>query len=114
MVPSVACKSPDNRLRSVVLPAPLGPTTACSLPRCRSMATLSAASNPPTRRDSPCVRNNASLIVGTDCHTALVTIGDAGKPARKKDHQRDDRRAEQQLPVRRQCRVDLLQGDEHE
>src|ERR1700693_1460189 len=109
MLPEEARRSPERRLIRVVFPAPLGPSTACSLPRWSSIATLLAAMRPPKRRESPCVRRTASLIVGVPDERALETATDACEPARKEYDEQNDRRPEQQLPVRRDRLVELLQ-----
>src|SRR6202795_4366737 len=114
MLPEEARRSPERRLISVVFPAPLGPSSACSLPRCSSMATLFAAMSPPKRRESPCVRRTASLIVGVSDERVLETATDACEPARKEYYEQNDRCSEQQLPVRRDRLVELLQRHESE
>src|SRR5450755_2481666 len=114
MLPDEARRSPERRLISVVFPAPLGPSSACSLPRCSSIATLFAAMRPPKRRESPCVRRTASLIVGVSDERALETDTDACEPARKEYDEQNDRYAEQQLPVRRDRLKELLQRHEGE
>src|SRR5512140_2502113 len=40
---------PESTLRSVVLPAPFGPITACTAPRAKPMSTASSALTPPNR-----------------------------------------------------------------
>src|SRR5205823_11159359 len=40
--------------------------------------------------------------------------GDAGEPSGQKDHERNDRRTEQELPMRGDRRIDLLQRDKRE
>src|SRR5689334_22829547 len=114
MLPRVAPSSPDSRLMSVVLPAPLGPSTACSLPFSSSIATSLTAINPPNRRQRPCVASIESLIVAAADQRALEARRYARKTAGQEDHQRDDRGAEQKLPMRSHRRVDLLQRDERE
>src|ERR1700680_2207766 len=109
MLPEVARRSPESRLISVVFPAPLGPSTACSFPRWSSIATLFAAMRPPKRRESPWVRRTPSLIVGVSDERALETAPDACEPARKEYYEQNDRCSEQQLPVRRDRLVELLQ-----
>src|SRR6202049_2809591 len=114
MLPEVARRSPESRVIIVVSPAPLGPSTACSCPRWSSMATLFAAMRPPKRRESPWVRRTASLIVGVSDERALETAPDACEPARKEYYEQNDRCSEQQLPVRRDRLVELLQRHESE
>src|ERR1700676_5482217 len=114
MLPEEARRSPERRLISVVFPAPLGPSSACSLPRCSSMATLFAAMSPPKRRESPCVLRTASLIVGASDERSLETATDACEAAWKEYYEQNDRCPEQQLPVRRDRLVELLQRHESE
>src|SRR5215472_9164362 len=114
MLPRDERRSPESRLISVVLPAPLGPSTAWSLPRWSSIATLATAIRPPKRRDRSVVARIASLILGLPDRRALETAPDAGEATRQEDHQRDDRRTQQQLPMRRDVGVDLLQRDKRE
>src|SRR5215831_10508573 len=112
MLPALACKSPDNRLISVVLPAPLGPSTACSSPRFNSSETLPTAISPPKRRDNPFVFSKASLIVGCLDGGPREACRDAREPARKEEYERDDGESQRQLPVRGQRRIKFLQRDE--
>src|SRR5512132_2425299 len=114
MLPLDVARSPESRLMSVVLPAPFGPTTACSFPRPSSTATPFTAARPPKRRVSPVVRRIASLIGRLADERAPEAPGDAGEAAGKEDDQQDDRRAEQQLPVRGERLEDLGQRDERE
>src|SRR5271169_5887356 len=114
MLPEEARRSPERRLISVVFPAPLGPRTACNLPRCRSIVTLLAAMRPPKRRESPCVRRTTSLIVGVSDERALETATDACEPARNEYYKQNDRCPEQQLPVRRERLVELPQRHKRE
>src|SRR6266851_1236351 len=114
MLPEEARRSPERRLISVVFPAPLGPSNACSFPRCSSIATLLAAMSPPKRRERPCVRRTASLIAGVSDELALENATDACEPTRKEHDEQNDRCPEQQLPVRRDRLVELLQRHEGE
>src|SRR6267154_2699005 len=50
MVPECGSSCPVSWLIRVVLPAPLGPMTACNSPRATSSETLSVATIPPNRR----------------------------------------------------------------
>src|SRR4051812_13862100 len=103
MCPAVAARSPESRLMSVVLPAPLGPSTACSMPRWSSIATLLVAIRPPNRFDNPRVESSASAMAAVPLapdQRAAKTGRDAREPARQEDHEHDDRAAEQQLPMR--------------
>ena len=53
MRPAVGLISPESMLTSVVLPAPLGPMTACSSPWRSEMETSRTATSPPKTRVSP-------------------------------------------------------------
>ena len=46
MRPALAAVMPEMRLNSVVLPAPLGPITACTAPVATCMSTASTATSP--------------------------------------------------------------------
>src|SRR5436190_1738190 len=104
MLPPDAASSPDSRLMSVVLPAPLGPSTACSMPFVSSIATSLTAVNPPNRRRRPCVTSIGSVIFVAADQRALEASGHTREPAGQENHQRNDCRAEQELPVRGQRR----------
>src|SRR5512137_596981 len=112
MLPLVAARSPDSRLMSVVLPAPFGPSTACSLPRSSAIATPLTAARPPNRRVNARVESIASAIVAAAEERAPESTRDAREAARQEDHQQDDRPAQQQLPVAGQRLEDLGQRDE--
>src|SRR5512140_1350851 len=114
MCPAVAGRSPDSRFMSVVLPAPLGPSTACSLPRSSLLATPLVAINPPKRLDRSLVSSRKSPIAVASDQGAAEPAGDAREAARQEHHQQDDRPAQQQLPMRGHRREELLQRDEHE
>ncbi len=47
MLPALGGKSPDKQIDKVVLPAPLGPMTACNSPTATSRDTSSTAASPP-------------------------------------------------------------------
>src|SRR5512137_73818 len=107
MLPLDAARSPDRRLSSVVLPAPFGPSTACSLPRSSASATPLTAASPPKRRVNPSVASRTSDIARIPDQHAPEPPGDAGEATRQEDHQQDDRPAQQQLPVSGQRLEDL-------
>src|ERR1051326_7878854 len=110
MAPELAGKSPDSRLMSVVLPAPFGPTTACNSPRLISMDTSATAINPLKRRDKPRVPRTTSLIVGCLGDWLAKLAADALDATGQENDQQNDREPERQLPMRRERRIDLLQG----
>src|ERR1700682_6058185 len=102
-VPAEALSSPDRRLTSVDLPAPLGPMMACMLWSPSSSVTPSTAVNPPKRRGRFVVAGMGSTIV--------VLLAKSGPPARrdrlwqsrqalwKKQHRDDDEAAHQERPM---------------
>ena len=55
MRPLVERKAPDNRLMSVVLPAPFGPMMPCTLLGAKRNVTSLTAMSPPKARDKPSV-----------------------------------------------------------
>ena len=61
-LPALGDKSPDSTLIKVVLPAPLGPMTACSAPTLTSRDTSSTAASPPKFLDSPRTWRIGSII----------------------------------------------------
>ena len=114
-LPLDAARSPDSRLMSVVLPAPFGPSTACSLPRSMPIATPLTAASPPKRRVSATRREDrAQASSAPPMSVRRNRAGDAREPARQEDHQQDDRAAQQQLPVAGERLEDLGQRHERE
>ena len=90
---AVAARSPDSRLMSVVLPAPFGPSTACSLPRSSSIATSLTAGEPAeAARQPPRGEHRRQSSCGLADQRAPEPARDAREPARQEDHQQDDRR----------------------
>src|SRR5690606_33609028 len=64
MVPALTGRSPDNRLRVVVLPAPLGPIIAKISPRSTSNDSSLTAAKPPKLRPIPrAVRRLSGIAV---------------------------------------------------
>src|ERR1700720_2565022 len=112
--PLDAMRSPDKRLMSVVFPAPFGPSTACNFPRSRAIATSFTAASPPNRCVSPRAERIVSLIVGPADQCPLEAFRDARQPTGKKNHQQDNRRTEQELPVVGECLENLRERDEGE
>src|SRR5512144_940568 len=112
MRPPDTARSPESRLISVVLPAPFGPSTACTLPRSSASTTSRTAASPPKRRDNASVRNTTSFIAGTADQRPAEASRDAGEPAGQQQHEQDDRRAEKKLPAHRHRLEHFLQRDE--
>src|SRR5690606_25605025 len=73
-VPADGLSCPVSRLKSVVLPAPLGPMTLRISPRARSNDTVSTASSPAKFRDTPETERNGSFI----CFAAPARDGCTG------------------------------------
>src|SRR5689334_12617728 len=84
------------------------------VPRSTPMATSLTAASPPKRRDRPRVARIGSGTRRLADQQTAEAAADAREAAREKDHEQDDRAAEEQLPMRRERGEDLLQGDEHE
>src|SRR5581483_10508609 len=60
--PALGARSPESRLMSVVLPAPLGPITAWISPSSSSSESWSTAARPPKRFESASTRSSGSAI----------------------------------------------------
>src|SRR5258706_16163357 len=75
IVPLLAGRSPEIKLISVVLPAPLGPMTAWSWPRLTSKETASTAASPPKCFDKLRTDKIKSLI----CHCCVFVTAAAQK-----------------------------------
>lgn len=63
-LPAVGLRNPVSRLNRVVLPAPLGPTRACTLPSATSRSTPSTARNPRNSLVSPRARRTGTVRAG--------------------------------------------------
>src|SRR4029450_11475881 len=83
--------SPTSWPISVVLPAPLGPITACSSPRSISSRIASEAMTPPKRLGSPSIRSSAS--------GARAPVEEAVHAAAREQHDQEKQRAEHDLPI---------------
>src|SRR5258706_16101901 len=62
MLPALGLSSPERRLISVVLPAPLGPITACTSPGASARSTWLTAARPPKKRQRPVATRSGSAI----------------------------------------------------
>src|SRR5258706_14276422 len=96
--PELTGRSPDNRLMSVVLPAPFGPMMAWTWPISQASDTSLTAASPPKWRDNPRVCRIASVIDRTPSQQA----GDAVRQIQRHQH---DGGAHRQLPVLAQIDV---------
>src|SRR6476646_7004866 len=101
--PVVGNNSPERRLTKVVLPAPLGPMTACNSPVETESDKLATASRPPKRLVTLSTRRIAS---GTDFLTdaARTTtlpsdIEQAADTVRQREHKQDDQDSQPELPM---------------
>ena len=110
---------------SVVLPAPFGPTTACSLPEFEPMATPLTAARPPKRRVRPAWPDPRSMALRIRAASAQASSASPisvrrnrpatlASPPGRKITSRMIAAAEQKLPVVRQRLEDLRQRDERE
>src|SRR3954465_10761076 len=98
MVPLVGGRSPESRLVSVDLPAPLGPMTAWMRPRQRSTETSLTAARPPKRLVRCVAESRISSAIGV----VLAAAGprhEAEDAARGERHDGNDEQAHPQLPV---------------
>src|SRR2546422_4019944 len=114
MLPDVAAKSPESRLISVDLPAPFGPSSACSSPRTSVRLTASLATRPPKRRVSARASRIASGMAVRAEQAAPHAPDEMAQSARKEQHQEHDCRTQPQLPVLGKRREQLLHQHEHE
>ena len=89
-VPAVGARSPESRLVSVDLPAPLGPITAWMRSRQRSSVTSFTAARPPKRLVSCLAPRRTSAIAVLAAQHALDQAQDA---ARREADQQDDEQA---------------------
>src|SRR3989338_7097901 len=91
-LPLSGSSSPESCLMKVVLPAPLGPITACVSPARTSKSTLSVARSAPKVLRSTRVSRSGSVI-------ALLPRQQAGQPAPREQHHQHEDDAQVELPV---------------
>src|SRR3989338_8278903 len=77
-LPLVALSCPEMRLKYVVLPAPLGPTMAVSVPGSKEQVTALTATWPPKRMVKSLV---AKVLMGGGSLSRSSSFGSAGRPA---------------------------------
>src|ERR1035437_11088322 len=101
MRPEVEARSPESRLASVVLPAPLGPITAWIWPMKNSSETSFTAASPPKCLDRRSVRSTASAIARLPRFSQQPgrEPPEAEQTVRKQQHGAHDEPAHEQLPV---------------
>src|SRR5712691_2558826 len=95
IAPESGAISPDTWLISVVLPAPLGPMTACSSPGMRSKVTSSVTTSAPNVLRSLVRLSTGSVTAEPPCKRASEADEAA---AREQDHEHENG-AEDHLPV---------------
>src|SRR2546430_16195152 len=86
MVPAVGRRFPASWLMKVVLPAPLGPITACVSPSA-------------TWKSMPSLARSAPNLLQRPFTSSIGLEEDAGQAAAEEDHRKDEQRAEDHLPV---------------
>src|ERR1700730_9625866 len=106
MVPASDRNSPASWPTRVVLPAPFGPITACSSPGLTSSVIASAATIPPKRFDSPSTASKTSAPARP--HDEPVN------PAAREQHDQQQERAENNLPVLGDVRERFLQHQQRD
>ncbi len=79
IVPEVGGSSPESRLTSVDLPAPLGPITACSSPRLSAIETSRTAASPPNDLRQQLGLQNRGRVV---FHVPARSLREAAAPRR--------------------------------
>src|SRR5471032_1650805 len=101
MRPEVDARSPESRLVSVVLPAPLGPITALIWSVKNSSETSLTAASPPKCLHRRSVRSTASAIARLRrlSQQSGREPPEAEQAMRKQQHGEHDEPAHEQLPV---------------
>src|SRR5881396_278829 len=106
--PASGRRWPVMRLKSVVLPAPLGPMMAAISPRATARLTPPTASNPPNA-----LRTSRTSSTAATPEAPGGGVQRADDPAREHEQQHDEHRAQDERPVLG-VRGDLLVEDEHD
>src|SRR6185312_11946339 len=107
--PPLGARSPESRLISVVLPAPLGPISAWTPPPCTSSETSLTAARPPKRFDSRSIRSTGSATARSHPpphHAELVA--QAADALGQQQHREDDEEPHRQEPMPRQIAQHFL------
>src|SRR5437763_14642556 len=97
MVPPLGESSPESMLMSVVLPAPLGPITACPSPGRSSRETSLTAARPSKLFESPVTWRIGSVI--GDLGRAAQAKREPADPARQQQDREDDEGSHRQQPM---------------
>src|SRR5258708_29724433 len=111
MVPALGESSPESMLMNVVLPAPLGPITACTSPGRSSRETSLTAARPPKPFESPVTWRMGSVIgdLGRTPSEAKHQPADA---ARQQQHRENHENPHRQQPMLVEAVEDRLVGEE--
>src|SRR5215470_10024352 len=109
MAPALGARSPDSMLMSVVLPAPLGPITACTSPRRSSSETSLTAARPPNCLESSVTRRIGSVI-GDLGRAAALAQREPADAARQQQHRENDQHPHGQQPMLVEAVEDRLVG----
>src|SRR5579863_1050404 len=92
-------RSPDSKLMSVDLPAPLGPITAWTWPNWSSSETSLTAASPPKRFDRVSVRRMGSGTARLQAAQRVHLLQQSGDAARQQQHGENDEEAHRQQPM---------------
>src|SRR2546423_2194647 len=111
MVPPLGESSPESMLMSVVLPAPLGPMTACTSPGRSSRETSLTAASPPKLLESPVTRRIGSVI-GDLVRLASEAKREPADAARQQEHREHHENSHRQQPMLVEAVEDRLVGEE--
>src|SRR5438477_13210165 len=103
MLPASGRSCPVNWAIKVVLPAPLGPISACTSPRLMANDTLSVAVTPPNRFCKATVCSSASAM--SDAPLAKQAINAAARV----EHDQDQQHAKEHGPVLGELAQQLFQ-----
>src|SRR6185437_7289250 len=118
-LPPLGARSPESRLISVVLPAPLGPISPWTPPPCRSSETSLTALRPPKRFDRSAILSAGSATARRRQPLQRAKLAaQAADAFGQQQHGEDDEEAHRQQPMPRQVAQHLLhqrqgEGAEH-
>src|SRR5699024_1742357 len=104
-LPASGRSSPDSCASAVVLPAPLGPISPCTLPTSSASERSRVACTPPKLLCRP----RASKIAGVELETVMPALAGAERAidsAPEEQHHQNEHGAEDDLPM-------LGHGDQH-
>src|SRR6266550_6191576 len=101
MVPASGRRVPASWLMKVVLPAPLGPMSACVSPSA-------------TWKSMPSLARSAPKLLKRPFTSSIGLEEDTGQAAAEEDHRKDQQRAEDHLPVLGPALQHLLDDEQRE